>query len=145
MDITPKNARHILTAVKLAPVISSAGMFVIVLFLLKNGHQTPTTELMRAVFEYSTFGTIVLIIASYYLHLCTMHRLFILYTEFVTDACAYQASVGFGSALIYFRLFALISGIILFIYLFTHLKQYFNNGRRRNQQSGPRFICKRSA
>lgn len=133
METTTKNARHILSAVRIAPIISAFCMLLLVCLLLVYGHQTPTTEALRGFFAFSTAGTAVILFSSYYLHLCTVHRLFIYYTEFVSDACAIQAAVGFGWMLIYFRLFALMAGLMLFIYFFTHLKQYFTNGKRRNQ------------
>lgn len=116
--------RYAIIAIRYLPIVMCCFMTLHVGLLL-TGNRLMSAELMNTFVGYSTVSTIQLLLSSYALKFCRLHRLFILYNEIVSDCIGLQQKGLFTPILTEMRLIVFLVGLILIIFLIKKL--YYDN------------------
>lgn len=106
---------------KYVPIISAFIMLLYVSSLVFDKVDNSDRNIVTKTFTMSTTPTVGTMILSKSLGFCSLHRCLIGYTYGVTFCIAHQAITGFGALLIPMRIFMLVIGIILFLWLGIHI------------------------
>lgn len=110
----------LINCIKYFPIIGALCMLIHCILLLIGIE----SSIFHFTFGFSIVGSLLLLLASYVLNFCALHRLFIIY-DFIMEFCInYENYFGFGIYLLSARFLMALIGIILFILFFMNITKF---------------------